>query len=119
MVFYLFSAWLFGGYDGCESGDRVCDWCSGIVWCAGVSVVELFCSVRMGVGVDGVGNSGGSVVSGGGDGSVADGGADGGADGEGARWRICCRFPNGIFGELREDLPYRLPFTFDIIDFFS
>ena len=41
--------------------------------------------MKMGVGVDGVGNSGGSVVSGGGDGSVADGGADGGADGEGAR----------------------------------
>ena len=44
----------------------------------------------------------------GGDASVAD------------RWgRDCCRFPDGIFTELREDLPYRLPFTFDIFDFFS
>ena len=78
-------------------------------------MVEVFCSVRMGVGVGDVGNRGGSVLSGGGATSVA----DGGADGEGARWRNCCRFPDGIFGELREDLPYRLPFTLNIIDFFS
>ena len=55
------------------------------------------------------------MVSGGRDAIVSDGGADCG----GASWRDCCRFPDGIFGELREDLPYRLPFTLDIIDFFS
>ena len=41
------------------------------------------------------------------------------ADGERPRWRACCRFPDGIFGELREDLSYRLPFTLDISGFFS
>ena len=41
-------------------------------------MVEVFCSVGMGVGVGGVGNRGESVVSGGGDARVADGGADGG-----------------------------------------
>ena len=51
----------------------------------------------------------------GGNSSVADGGSDGGR----ARWRDCCRLPDGIFGELRKDLPYRLPFTLDISDFFS
>ena len=30
-VFLSFSAWLFGGYDGCESGDGTCDWCGGFV----------------------------------------------------------------------------------------
>ena len=50
-------------------------------------------------------------MSGGGDASVADGG--------GTRWRNCCRFPDGIFGEPQEDLPYRRPLTLDIIDFFS
>ena len=74
-------------------------------------MVEVFCSLRMGVGVGGVGNREGSAVNGGGDASVAGGG--------GARRRDCCRFPDGIFGELREDLPYCLPFTLDIIDFFS
>ena len=69
----------------------------------------------MGVGVGGVGNRGRSVQSDEVDASVADGGADGG----GARWRDCCRFSNRIFGELREDLPYRLPFTLMVIDFFS
>ena len=44
--------------------------------------------------------------------------ADGGADGGGAKWRDCCRFSDGILGELREDLPYRLPFTLNVIDFF-
>ena len=78
-------------------------------------MVEVLCSVRMGVGVGGVGNRGGSVVSSGRNTSVA----DGRADGERSRWRDCCRFPDGIFGELREDLPYRLPFTLDISDFFS
>ena len=74
-------------------------------------MVEVFYSVTMGVGVGGVGNRGRSVESGGGDASVADGG--------GAGWRDCCRFSDGIFGELREDLPYRLPFTLNVIDFFS
>ena len=106
---------LSGGCDGCESGDGGWDGCGGIGWCGSVGVVEVSCSVIMGVGVDGVGNIGGSVVSGGGDASVADGGADGG----GARWRDCCRFSNGIFRELLEDLSYRLPFTLDIIDFFK
>ena len=69
--------------------------------------------MTMGEGVGGAGNRGGSVESGGEDASVADGGADGG----GARWRDCCRFYNGIFGELQEDLPYRLSFMLDIIDF--
>ena len=78
-------------------------------------MVEVFYSVTMGVGVGGVGNRGRSVESGGGDASVADGGADGG----GARWRDCCRFSDGIFGELQEDLPYRLPFTLNFTDFFS
>ena len=75
-------------------------------------MVEVFSSVGMGVGVGGVGNRGGSLVSGGGDASVADSGADGG----GARWRDCCRFPDGIFGELWEVLSYRFPFTLDIGD---
>ena len=39
-----------------------------------VGVVEVFCSVRMGVGVGGVGDRGGSVVSGGGNASLADSG---------------------------------------------
>ena len=73
-------------------------------------MVEVFCSVRIGVGVGGVGNRGGAVVSDGGNASVAD---------DGARWRDCCRFPNGIFGKLLEGLPYRLPFTLNISDFFS
>ena len=77
-------------------------------------MVEVFCSVRMGVGVSGVGNRGWGVVSGRENASVADGGADGG----GARWRNCCRFPNGVLGELWEDLPHRLPFTLDISDIF-
>ena len=80
-----------------------------------VGVVEVFYSVTMGVGVGGVGHRGRSVEGGGGDASVADGGADGG----GARWRDCCRFSNGIFGELQGDLPYRLPFMLNVIDFFS
>ena len=74
-------------------------------------MVEVFYSVTMGVGVGGVGNRGRSVESGGGDASMADGG--------GARWRDCCRIYDGIFGELREGLPYRLPFTLNVIDFFS
>ena len=45
--------------------------------------------------------------------------ADGEADGGGARWRDFCSFSDGIFGELLEHLPYRLPFTLNVIDFFS
>ena len=78
-------------------------------------MVEVFYSVTMGVGVGGVGNRGRSVESGGGDASVADGGADGG----GARWKDCCRFSDEIVGELREDLPYHLPFRLNVVDFFS
>ena len=77
-------------------------------------MMEVFCSWRMGVGLGSVGNRGVSVVSGGGDASVAGGGADGG----GAKRRDCCRFPDEIFGELQEDLPYCLPFTLNITDFF-
>ena len=77
-------------------------------------MVEVFYNVTMGVGVGGVRNRGRSVESGGGDASVTDGGADGG----GVRWRDCCRFSDGILGELREDLPYRLPSTLSVIDFF-
>ena len=111
MVLYLFPAWLFWGYDGCESVDGGCDGCGGVGWCGSAGVVEVFCSWRMGVGVGSVGNRGESVVSRGGDASVADGG--------GAKRRDCCRFPDGIFGELQEDLPYCLPFTLNITDFFS
>ena len=67
-----------------------------------VGVVEVVCGVRMCVGVGGVGNKGEGVVSSGGNVSVADGG--------GARLRDCCRFPNGIFGGLWENLPYCLQF---------
>ena len=49
-------AWLFGGYDGSEIGDRDC---------GGVGVVEVVCGVGMGVGVGGVKNRVESVVSGG------------------------------------------------------
>ena len=71
---------------------------------------EVICGVRMGVGVCSVGNRGEGVVSSGGNVSVTDGG--------GARWRDCCRFPDGIFGELWEDLPYRLPFMLNLDDVF-
>ena len=71
-------------------------------------MVEVVCDVRMGVGVDGVGNRGEGVVSSGGNVSVA--------DGRGARSTDCCRFPDGIFRELWEDLPYCLSFTLDISD---
>ena len=40
------------------------------------------------------------------------------ADGGGAKWRDCCRFPNGIFRDLSEDLPSRLPLMLDISDVF-
>ena len=39
-VFYRFPAWLFGRYDGCESGDGTCNWCGDLGWCGGVGVVE-------------------------------------------------------------------------------
>ena len=73
-------------------------------------MVEVVCSMRMDVGIGGVGNRGRGVVSSGGNVKVTDGGADGG----GARWRDCCRFPDGIFGELQEDLPYHILFMLDI-----
>ena len=66
--------------------------------------------MRMGVVIGGVGNRGGGLVSIGGNVSVTDGGADGG----GARWWDCWRFPDGIFGVLQEGLPYHLPFMLNI-----
>ena len=48
-------------------------------------MVEVVCGVRMGVGVGHVGNGGQGLVSSEGNVSMADGG--------GARWRDCCRFP--------------------------
>ena len=66
------------------------------------------------MGMGGVGNRGGDVVSSGGNISVSDGRANAG----GSRWWDYCRFPDGIFGELREDLLYHLPFTLDISDVF-
>ena len=103
--------WLFAGYNGCESGERDCGCCGCVGWCGGASVVEVVCSVRMGVGIDSVGNRGGSVLSSGGNVSATDGG--------GTRWRDCCRFSDGVLGELWEDLPYCLPFTLDIGDVFA
>ena len=47
--FCLFPVWLFRGYDGCERGDRGCGWCDGVGWCGGAGVVEVVCSVKMGV----------------------------------------------------------------------
>ena len=101
---------MFGGCDGCESGDRGC------VWCGSVGVVEAVCGVRMGVTVGCVGTRGEGVVSSGRSVSLADGGV--------ATWKDCCRFPGGISGELQEDppppppLPYCLPFRFNIGDVF-
>ena len=93
--FCLFQAWLFGGYDGCESGDRGCG------WCGGVGLVEMVFVVRMGIAIGDVGTRGEGVVSSG-----------------GAKCEDCCRFPDGISGELWEDLPYHLPFTLNIDDVF-
>ena len=70
--------------------------------------------MSMGVRMAGVGKRGGGLVSSGGNVSVT----DGGADSVRATWGDCCRFPDGIFGELWEDLPYHLPFTFHTGDFF-
>ena len=67
-VVCLFQVWLFRGYDGCESYDRGCAWCSS------VGVVDLVCGVRMGVAVGGVGTIGRGVVSSGRSVSVADSG---------------------------------------------
>ena len=58
----------------------------------GVGVVKVLCGLRMGVGVGGVGNRGEGMMSSGGNVSVADGG--------GARWKDCCKVPDGIFEEL-------------------
>ena len=64
--------------------------------------------VGMGVGVGGAGSKGDGVASSG------DVGVAGGA----ARCRNCCRFPDDIFGEYWEELPYHLPFTFNIDNVF-
>ena len=63
-------------------------------------MVEVVCGMKFGVRVGGVRNREEGVVSSGGNVIVADGG--------GARWRDCCRFPDGIFRELWVELPYRL-----------
>ena len=105
---------MFERYDGCQSGDRGCGWCGGVGWSSGAGVVEVVFSMRMGVEIGGVRNRGGGAVSSGGNVSVTDGGADGG----GARWKDCCRFPNRIFGELWENLPYHLPLMLDISNIF-
>ena len=105
---------MFGVYDSFESGDQGFDWHSGVGWCGGAGVVEVVYNVRMGVGIGDVGNRIGVVVSSRENVSVTDSGADGG----GARWRDCCRFPDGIFRELQEDLPYRLSFTLHICNVF-
>ena len=62
--------------------------------------------MRIGVAVGCVGTRGEGAVSSGGIVCVADGG--------GTEWKDCCRFSDWISGELREDLPYRLPFTLNI-----
>ena len=59
-----------------------------------VGVMEVACGVRMGVGVGGAGNRGEDVVCSGGNVIVA--------DGEGARWKDCCRFHDRIFRKLWE-----------------
>ena len=102
-VFCLFQTWLFGGYDGCESGDRGCGWCGSVG-------VEVVCGVRMGVAVGCVGTRGEGVVNIGGSVSVADGG--------GARWKDCCRFLDEIFRELWEGLPYHISFMLNIGNIF-
>ena len=114
MVFGLFLMKFVGRYDGCESGDRGCGWCCGVGWCGGAGMVEVVGSMKMCVGIGSVGNRGEGLVSSGGNVSVTDGGADGG----GARWRDCYRFPDGIFGELREDVPYHVTFMLDINNVF-
>ena len=81
-------------------------------------MVDVLCSVRIGVAVGGVGNRGGGVVGGGGNASVVDGGADGGGGGWEAMWRDFCRVPDGTFGKLWQDLPYHCPFTLNISGFF-
>ena len=70
--------------------------------------MEVVSGVGMSLRDGDAGNKGDGVVSSEGDVDVAGGGA---------RWRECCRFPK-IFGELLEDLPYHLPFTFHIGDVF-
>ena len=99
-VYCLIQASFFGGYDGCQNGDRGCG------WCGSVGMVGVVCDVRMGVAVGCVGTRGEGVVSSRGSVRVADGGGTG--------WKDCCRFPDAVSGELREDLPYCLPFTLNI-----
>ena len=72
-------------------------------------MVEVVSCVGMGLGVGGADNRGDGVVNNGGNVSVAGGGA---------RLRDCCRFPDGILGEFWKELPYRLPFAFNIDDVF-
>ena len=69
-------------------------------------MVGVVCGVTMGVAVGCVRTRGEDVMSTGGSVSVADGGGTG--------WKGCCRFHDGISGELSEDLSYRLPLTLNI-----
>ena len=71
-------------------------------------MVEVVRGVEMSVGGGGASSREDAVVSSEGYNGVAGGGAG---------WRFCCRFSK-IFGELREDLPYSLPFTFNVGDVF-
>ena len=97
--FFVFFRPVCLGYDGSEDGDRSCG------WGGRVSVVEVVCGVGMGLSFGGAGirEEGVGCVS---------------VSGGGVRWRHCCRFPNVIFGELWEDLPYCLPFRLYIDDGF-
>ena len=57
-----------------ECGDTSCGWCGGVGCCGTVGVVGLVYDLRLGVGVDSVGNGEECVVTSGGNVIVADGG---------------------------------------------
>ena len=64
--------------------------------------------MRIGVAVGCVGTTGEGAVNSGGSVCVADHG--------GTVSKVCCRFSDWIFRELRKDLPCRLPFMLDIVE---
>ena len=88
--FCLFPVWLFGGYGGCETGDTSCGWYGDVSCCGGLGVVGGGLWFKIGCRGWQLGNGEDHVVTSGGNVSVADGG--------GARWRDCGRFPYGICG---------------------
>ena len=88
--FCLFPVWLFGGCGGCETGDTSCGWYGGVSCCGGLGVVEGGLWFKIGCRSWKLGNGEDHVVTSGRNVSVADGG--------GARWRDCGRFPYGICG---------------------